>query len=447
MKIIDMIKISLLNIRSNLKMILGIWLGFVIVVEMIMLSAGYGYAINSYIRDSVLNNYSNAYCNNISTELSEQQRELFENDSRIEGIQTLKIYDYSEYCNDSGQEIEEKVTLDYAIMKIDGKTYSGKNDFTYDFDVDNPAVASRTDKFVNLNIGIMEPEKNLLISECEIKEYENKYHTSNPFIQGNVFSRDKQLLISDYMLDKFGVDMELSDCIGQKVSIYIKTDNAETLILRDYEISGILNQNFFRINSRKRFPQIILSNEVEHYTRVSRQRVYGKSFRDIMGFFSDNTTEDHLMINESANQYSEIQTQQILFDDVVVVISAILILALVVFIYTIIYFYFRKRMRYVCVQRAIGMNERTLFGLIFCELFIVGMVAYVSATIIYYQVIDVLNEIMHLSIGDDFCISDKVIVLASGSAFLFEILLMLIIAVIQYFQTRKYTVVQREKFM
>lgn len=447
MRMIDIFKLALLNISSNLKMVIGILAGLIIILEMIMISSGYGYALNCYIRDSVNLNASDAYSYSIFESFDDARLEMFKTNHKIEGVQVLKKYNISEYCNSNGRVVSNDILLDDVTVEIDGNIYHGENDFSYDFNLDDAATATRTDKMVKLKVGIMEPQNNLVISNSELKEYRNKYHKSTPFIMGNTFTKENQLIISDYMLDKLNVEMDLSDCIGRRISIYVKTEEGKYRILDNYEICGVLSQDFFRINSRTDFPQILISSQVNEYNEITKQRVFANTFRDIVEFYNENESMDNLMINQPANQYAEIETQQILFNEVVIVVCAILVMALIVFVYIIIYFYFQKRMRYVCIQRAIGINETKLYVLILSELAIVGIAANLIAVPIYYVLVNVLNEIMQLSIGNSFVITNKVFLLAVDIAFLFEIFMLALISFIEYIMTKKYTVIQREKFI
>lgn len=447
MRMIDILKLAILNIRSNLKMALCILGGLIIILEMIMISSGYGYAVNCYIRDSVNLNASDAYCCSFFELFDDSQLEMFKKNRKVEGIQVLKTYDISEYCNSEGRVVSKDILLDDVTVEINGNTYHGENDFSYDFNLNDVATATRTDKMVKLEIGIMEPENNLVFSESELKEYRNKYHKPTPFIVGNTFTKGNQLIISDYMMDKLNVEMSLSDCVGSLINIYVETDKGEHIILDSYEICGVLSQDFFRINSRTDYPQILLSSQVNEHNKITQQRVFANTFRDILQFYNENESVDNLMINQPASQYAEIETQQILFNEVVMVVCAILIMALIVFVYIVIYFYFQKRMRYVCIQRAMGINEVKLYLLILSELLIVGIVANLIAVPIFYALVSVLNEIMQLSIGNSFVISHKVFLLAVGIAFLFEIFMLTIISFTEYIMAKKYTVIQREKFM
>lgn len=181
MKMIDIIRLAAKNIFSSLKMAVSILFGFIIIMEIVMVSSGYGLAVNNYIIDIINNNSSGMYCYSMFERFNDSDMKKYKDDSKVEGIQILKNYDVYRYCEDNNKKIaapplaNDEISFDAAIMKIDDQTYKGKNDFTYDFGLNNPASATRTEKIVKYRLGVME-EDNLQFSERELSEYKNKFN-------------------------------------------------------------------------------------------------------------------------------------------------------------------------------------------------------------------------------------------------------------------------------
>lgn len=288
MRVFDLIKLAVLNIVSNLKMAVSILVGFVIIMEVIMISVGYGYSMNDYITNIIDNNSSLVYCSNLFGDFSESDIETFRNDNRIEGVQVLQKYNIYQYCEDNNKMIDaaplayNEISFDAAIMKMDGITYQGKNDFSYDFEIEDESTVSRTDKIVKFQIGVLEGEDNLQISESECHEFQNKYGSKEPFLAGGRFTKKNQIIVTYYILEKLGCQYTAKECIGKEISLYIATQDGEFCIVENYEICGVLDSNFYRISSRMQMPQILLSNANPDYCVMNSQKIFGHSFRKII---------------------------------------------------------------------------------------------------------------------------------------------------------------------
>ncbi len=451
MKIIDIIRLAAKNISGSLKMVVSIILGFIIIMGIVMVSSGYGIAVNNYIVDIINNNSSGAYCYSMFQRFTESDMERYKGDSKVEGIQVLKKFDVYKLCEDNDKKIaasplaNDEVSFDAAILKIDEQTYKGKNDFTYDFGLDNPVSATRTEKIVKYRIGVME-EGNLQIAEKELSEYRNKYNKTRPFLAGGEFTGENQVILTDYMLEKYGINADFKSCIGKKISLYINTEDGEFCIVENYEICGIFDSDFYRINSRTDTPQILLSNANPEYCNIFYERVFGNSFREITEFYNNNDS-DAIYIDEKTMEYAEVEAQQVLFNEIVLVICFIVVIAVVAFVYIIIYFYFKKRTRYVCIQRAMGLGAGKIYLIIFSELLIMGVSAVITAVPLCYGMILKLNDVIRMAVSDSFLVLKNDFIMASGIAIFFMLFMITIISVIEYRKTKQYTVVNRDRFV
>lgn len=452
MKVIDIIRIAKLNILSNLKMAISIILGFIIIMEIVMISTGYGYSMNNYIEGTINDNSSRRYCYSAFGNFKENEIEEFKKKSNIEGVQILKKYNIYKFCQDNNRVINaaplanDEVSLDAAILKIDGETYNGKNDFSYTFNLESFATATRTMKIVKYEIGVIECKDNLQFSDSELLEYENKYDELSPFIAGGEFSGENQIIITDYMLSKFGIDSDINQYMGKKISLYVDTKEGELCIIDNYEICGIIDSRFYFVNSRKNMPQILVSNANQEYLSISHERIFGKSFREIMKFFNNNYVEK-MFIDKTTIEFSEVETLQLLFNEVVFGICIILVVAVIVFVYIMIYFYFKKRTRYVCIQKAMGMSGGKMYLLIFLELLIMGIVATIISVPLYYGILQGLNNVISMVVSNSFMVTKNDFNVAVCCGLIFILLLNVVVSAIEYGKTKKYTIVNRDRFV
>ena len=112
-----------------------------------------------------------------------------------------------------------------------------------------------------------------------------------------------------------------------------------------------------------------------------------------------------------------------------------------------IFFYFKKRTRYVCIQRAMGLGGGKIYLLIFSELLIMGIAAAIVAVPLCYGLILELNNVIRLAVSDSFLVLKNDFIMALGIAILFMLFMITMISVIEYRKTKEYTVVNRDKFV
>lgn len=454
MKIIDIIKLGLLNIFANLKMTITIIIGFFVVIEIVLLSTGYGISMNKYISNVINNNLSSSYCCNLLGDFSESDIEKFKNEDAIEGVQVIKNYDIYQYCTDQNEIIDANplvgtdISFDAAVMKLDGVMYRGENDFSYDFAM-NDNVKGRTGRIVKYKIDVIEGDENLQISNSEKQEFKNKFNKSTPFVAGKEFTKKNQIVISEYMLDRFNIKFSAEECVGKTISLYVAVKDGEICVADEYEICGVLDSDFFRINSRNKAAQILLSNANPDYcvTRSTSEKIFGKCFREIKGFYDTNSELDILYIDIKTIEYSEVELQQLFFNKVVLIICITIIVTVIVFVYILMYFYFKKRYRYVCIQKAMGMKNLELYSMISIEIGIMEIVAFLISIPIYFMLIKVMNNIISMLVSKSFQITMGDFVGAINFSLFIIIVLNIMISIVEFNKTRKYTVVDREKIL
>ncbi len=453
MKFSDVIRLSFLNIRCNIKMALSIIIGLIVMLLVILTSVAYGFTMNNHISDIIKNNSSLTYnSTSMMKTLSEAEIQKFKNDSRVEGIKLLYIYQYGEYCEDVSNgsyqfnKYSPSVDLDQAVVSFDNNEYQGINDYSFDFNVEDAKFASRTQMSVNLNINVMNID-NIQFSSGELQEFQNKFHSSEIFVAGGKMTKNNQIMLSEYILSKFGITYPPEQCIGKKLTVLLKTENGNIPVLKDYEICGIIKTDFFRINSRKSTSHIIVSSADMKYCHLLSREIYSKNFRDAISFYNDNSSTGSINMSDALKEFSEIEAQQLLFNEVVIVIGFVLIAAVVLFVYFVIYFYFKKRNRYVCIQKAIGLYNFKIYVMIFFELIMLGICSIIIAVPLYIVLTEILNGIFINAVASSFFITPYASVIAIIASFVFLVVFTLIISAVEFLKTTDYSVVNREKII
>lgn len=439
MKVFDIIKLSVINGIKNIKMSLSLIIGLTIIIELLMVSIGYEYSLNTYISETIKNESSLKYARFFGEDIRSVDTDKIEGIMQIDYVNLDNVVSKNGILGE-GYRKTKNYTISDAVMKINGKRYIGVNDFSYDFNLESTLLADSNDKSVMYDIGIMDYENNLLISENEINEFENKYNEKDIFLEGENLYGKKQIVMTDYMLDKFGITTDFSEYIGQKISLYVVNNGEEICVLEDYELVGIIDSNFNRIGSRKDLPQIIISDIEKDFSDLGYTRIFFHKFKDVIEFCKNAGT--FVMPTPTAIEFAEIEKLYTFFNKVVLIIFVVLVIVIMVFIYTIIYFYYKKRMSYIFMQRAMGINNKSMYLLIFTELFIMDIIAMVSSSVIFRFVLDYTNNMITNIINGGYMISRHDMNISIILSFIFSFVLITGISIHEYIKVKQYTINQ-----
>lgn len=447
MKRKDILNLALLNVLQNFKMAFSILAGLVVIIEIVMLAFTYGYSMNEYIQNTIDKNASLRYSTVIDKEVFAKY--LAQIKEKSEGIQTILEYDIFQLCEDDGLKIQatplenNKVSLEAAILEIDGQKYSGINDYSYDFNLSENELRNKKNKNVMYTIGIMDYTDNLQVSENEIEELRNKFKKEDVYIQGGSLNGENQIILTDYMLEKFGYNGDIKSCVGKKISLYVETDMGNKCIISNYMLKGIIDSDLYRVGSRKSVPQIIVSNANEKYYKDETIKIFSERFNDVIKF-TDLSTDMFLLPTNVSYEYSEMEKLSTFFNKIVIRIFFVILISTLVFVYTVIYFYFKKRYQYICMERVMGIKNREMYKMIFYELMIIAVSSTCIAVPLCYVITKYMNVVMNNLVGSSYNISMSDIRFAAIVAIIAALILIVGISYIEYSKTKHYSVINRE---
>lgn len=112
--------------------------------------------------------------------------------------------------------------IDNVIMKIGNNAFKGINDYSNYFQVDFSYATPKSVYSVCFNIDAYNDDYSVF-TVSDVKEFNSKFDKSNYILCGNMINAPKQFVISDYMLEHFGVLKEnFNKLIGKQISFYIK---------------------------------------------------------------------------------------------------------------------------------------------------------------------------------------------------------------------------------
>ncbi len=301
-------------------------------------------------------------------------------------------------------EIKEYVNLDLERsdfnlirLKIDDKEYEGADDFSYDFDTPFSAGTPKYRYSVPLKIDAYNGSFSLF-TKNELKEYKTNFGSDTPVLFGDLNLSSGQIIISDYMLERFGIIPDDS-LIGSKLSLY--NSETEEIYCSDLELSCILNSDIFRISSAKWAAQILIS--IDDADNRFDEKTYFNYTENFVSAYDllEKLSADHIPTSSSRElyYYKEIYKQNLIVTKSVSLILLVFLIALIVSIFTVLYFYYINQLTYRRMLLSIGMKENTLFLDILFEISICLLFAFILAFIIGGIIMYFVSEYLESNLG------------------------------------------------
>lgn len=307
---------------------------------------------------------------------------------------------------------------------VGGMTYKGHDKQNYKFSVDqyNKQFADDSNHKVPFNICAVLKENDELFPEMVLSEMRADTGLQTPLKYGSLELEKGKMLISDFMLEQFGLnDDEQKSLIGKSITIKNVADNS--IYCNELILCGIIDSRLYYVDSLAEINAAhILINEddmceamaldMEKFIRNEKgflnddsekidldfcgnlyKYCYMRSFSDYKPLFKLLTDNGYAVWPSSNTEiYYVIRQQRLIVDNVVSVIIVVLALTLFFYLFTAVYFYHIRNARFKHMLIALGMNPKNIFEVSFIELSICSIVAIVIGTIASSVIVYVFNE-------------------------------------------------------
>lgn len=113
-------------------------------------------------------------------------------------------------------------SIDDLSIEYEGHNYKGINEYTYDFSITDMIIEDMCS--VDFKVSTISAESTLF-SKGDSEELK-----SSPKLMGSIPKQKKEIMMSDYYLEKFGINKE--NIIGKNISIYYMNN----CIMKDYTV-------------------------------------------------------------------------------------------------------------------------------------------------------------------------------------------------------------------
>lgn len=320
-------------------------------------------------------------------------------------------------------EWSSELTPDSIDLIADGVNYEGHDKKNYNFDVKR-SEGPNTDVSalkVPFSICVVLKENDELFPDMMLKELKSKTNILSPIKYGISDLSKGNILISDFMLEQFGLnDEDQKNLVGKKITL--KNKDEGTVYCSNLILSGIIDSRLYNLESlvEIRAAHILISEDdmcepialdMEKYLEFESKLTSGdfdgvdmsfngnlyrycymRGFTDYQSLFKD-LSDDGFEVNPShdTEMYYTIKQQKIIVDYIVSVIVGAFSLTLFFYLSTAVYFYHKRNSQFKYMLRALGMNITNVFGVSFVELSICSIISVLAGTAISSGIIVLFN--------------------------------------------------------
>lgn len=281
---------------------------------------------------------------------------------KIDSEKYSDIKEIKTVCNFDSDLSADNITL---ILNNTEK-YKGINDHSYNFEVDFSVGAPQRIYTVPFKIASYCTD-GVIFSKQDMQEYSDKYGKDSAVTAGNLKLNENGIIMSDYILEKFGVEPSES-LIGSTISL--KNNKTGELYVKSLKLEGIIDSKIFFTQANRCSAQIIIPDSKKNKNFNSPVYFYySQDYSSTYNLFNKLKADNiDCQCSDQIEIYKSIENQQIIVTKVVSVIIAALFTVLFISILTVMYFYYIQQKNYEQMLRAIGMKNMSLFMISLLEM-------------------------------------------------------------------------------
>ena len=299
--------------------------------------------------------------------------------SNIEGILDITVFSEvsPEELIDFIPETDEYAFLfEFTKLMAEDKEYS-------------PNKNSIHDRIIGQYISIDKYSKSYRsVSNNEIQELINTIKSKNAFLFGKEFDDENQVILSEILLNKYGLLKEdMEQMIGSKISmlIYDVEGNNPLYLFKDYYLVGIMSSEFFKIKSRIDSSHILISS-----SKSFNLSDYDEIIINVKGFSNVKNVHDKLQsilgiegeYSSTCEFYMYLNKINLVLKSIFALASFIICFAIIMNVVILTYFNVSKKKNYLGMLKAMGLCSGKITFIVFSELFIIGVVSTFFASLL-----------------------------------------------------------------
>lgn len=325
------------------------------------------YCLSLHTSMEVLVKQKMSLCQNVIIADTDETENLIHTAQEYTGTSELNL---QQMAGEFADEMKQ-LYLNSSSLEWNGVCYDGVNDFTYDFDANGAASESayavpfRVDALVS---------GSTLLAKAEQEEFRQKFDKESSWLTGRLPQNPDELLISDYMLQKYGFSKEAQAAlIGETISLYLK----DTCVLKDYILCGIVDADIFYLHGKERCAQIYVTETAElsaFHVQSYLMRLFAEDFFEASAQRTELMEGGYnLLSNDTIVLFTTISMQQLLIGRTSAAVSVMVLLALSVALFAMLQNYVQQKSGYYRMLQCMGLREKQLRRLFFAELLLLAI--------------------------------------------------------------------------
>lgn len=243
------------KIKYSLRMIRGSLFIFTIILTTVLVVQGIHNYYNSITQGEA---YSNAVIINVPLDsygkMYNTQKELLQ---KVLEIPQIGVPSYSTKIDvpySSGNEENAYINIKRVTLIAGQDTYQGIDDKSYNFTKSNNTTVKFEVKLY-LNEG-------KTINNNDWQEFSYHFPKSKLIVAGSEMQNPKEIMISDYMLSRFGIT-DYNPLIGKKITLAIDGKP----YIEDFLLAGVINEKLYRIGTYSLTPHILICGDSSDFVK------------------------------------------------------------------------------------------------------------------------------------------------------------------------------------
>lgn len=376
MKWQECVKVAFWNIkaykRSSVKIVMGLTIVIVLLYCLISYKCVFDQQILSLKSQYKSDCYLEKYVECISWDEYEEE---------ITNLRKQKnIIGYSEGCvlnnliNNNERNDTKRNQISSAYLCVNDQVYNGRSEILAGINPQNEFWS--TDCIL---IGVWENDFPAL-PENVIEAYEEngKY-----YLTGRLPQNEKELLVSDYMLEQFGIaENEQERLIGSKITLYF--DNKENEFFDNYILTGIFHAPVIEqrdknsISANLQHMYLNLDTKTKRSCNISSAviRYYVSDYEHLIkcGELA-RKTDNRINISLYGGIYEVLSKQISSINDILTYIIIGFVFGVTIYLICVLYFFFGQNCGFNSMLKAMGMNNKNIKMIIANELVILCFVS------------------------------------------------------------------------
>lgn len=424
MSVSECAKIALRNLNVGKKMSIKIIIGLSAVIMLLFSMCIYQKTFDNQVREISVEHkndcylYETAEVNSVK-QYQKQKKGILENKKswnvdEVCGFLPVSIYEEEDSFQNNREAIKN------ARLVIAGKEYAGKKEWLSDIQSTNKLYETDT-----VRVSFYDKDFSLF-SNNVIEQYREQTGKEN-YLIGKMPDKEGEVIISDYLLGKFGIKQEeQKQYIGKKISLYVGKKGKDSYF-EDYILTGIFDADMIGVreeNSMVKYMEHIAVNFKEKDCSNlivpcgGEFRYYREDFQQL--------TDTYLLTQQKKAQvemsvygslYSVFERQISVINKILEYIMLGFVVAVTVYITSIIYFFFQRNRVYFVMLRAIGIRRKCIYQITIFEILYLILSAMVIGICFGLLALLGLRRVYEYAIGFDFRFTLPLIGIATLAAF------------------------------